>query len=36
MADEIGVQLHHANQIGWGFADRGIKGLGSSKEESTL
>ena len=22
MADEIGVQLHHANQIGWGFAGR--------------
>jgi 2,4-dienoyl-CoA reductase-like NADH-dependent reductase (Old Yellow Enzyme family) len=36
MADEIGVQLHHANQIGWGFAGRGIKGLGSGKKESNL
>lgn len=36
MADEIGVQLHQANQIGWGFAGRGIKGLGSSKRGSNL
>ena len=32
MADEIGVQLHHANQIGWGFSGRGgVKILGSAK-----
>jgi len=34
MADEIGIQLHHANQIRWGFAGRGIKGLGSTLEAS--
>ncbi|KIM46736.1 hypothetical protein M413DRAFT_16424 [Hebeloma cylindrosporum] len=35
MADEIGIQLHQANQIAWGFAGRGIKGLGSSQKETS-
>jgi len=29
MAEEIGVQSHHANQIEWGFSDRFIQVLGS-------
>lgn len=36
MADEIDVQLRQANQIGWGFAGRAIKALGSNKRESSL
>lgn len=33
MADDLGVELHVAKQIGWGFAGRGLRGLGSTKKE---
>lgn len=31
MADEVGVEMHWANQIGWGFKGRAVKAIGSSK-----
>ncbi|KAM7206013.1 FMN-linked oxidoreductase [Rhypophila sp. PSN 637] len=31
-ADELGIPIHHANQIGWGFGGRGAKGRASEKK----
>ncbi|KAF8974265.1 hypothetical protein BDZ97DRAFT_1911465 [Flammula alnicola] len=33
MAEDVGVELHWAKQIQWGFTGRGIRGLGSSKKD---
>ncbi|KAF8156008.1 hypothetical protein B0H34DRAFT_517522 [Crassisporium funariophilum] len=32
MADELGVDMHSAHQIEWGFRGRGVKGLGSNQK----
>ncbi|KAF9528423.1 hypothetical protein CPB83DRAFT_854595 [Crepidotus variabilis] len=36
IADELGVQVHWANQIRWGFAGRGIRGLGTNSGATKL
>ncbi|KAK4206123.1 FMN-linked oxidoreductase [Rhypophila decipiens] len=33
-ADELGIPIHHANQVGWGFGGRGAKGRASEKKNA--
>ncbi|KAF9528422.1 hypothetical protein CPB83DRAFT_791794 [Crepidotus variabilis] len=36
IADDLDVQVHWANQIRWGFAGRGTRGLGTSSNSETV
>lgn len=33
MAEDVGVELHWANQIRWGFKGRGLRALGTSNKK---